>query len=82
VAPDLDLAVSIVLRGLEAIVHTAATERLSDLKSGTLTEATRMLVSLTGKATSAKPGRNRSMGPEPRSNPKQRRSSEGCELYD
>jgi AcrR family transcriptional regulator len=53
VAPDLDLAVYIVLRGVEAIVHNAATERLSDLKSGALTEeVTRMLVSyLTGKAT-------------------------------
>lgn len=53
VAQDLDLAVYIVLRGVEAIVHNAATERLSDLQSGALTEeVTRMLVGyLAGKAT-------------------------------
>jgi AcrR family transcriptional regulator len=55
VAPDLDLAVYIVLRAVEAIVHNAATERLSDLKSGVLTdEVTRLLLGyLTGKTTAA-----------------------------
>lgn len=53
VAPDLDLAAYIVLQGVEAIVHNAATQRLSDLKSGALAkEVTRMLVGyLTGKTT-------------------------------
>lgn len=52
VVPDLDLAVYVVMRAVEAVVHNAATERLSDLKSGALTEeVTRMLVGyLTGKA--------------------------------
>lgn len=51
VVPDLDLAVYVVMRTVEAVVHNAATERLSDLKSGALTqEVTRMLVGyLTGK---------------------------------
>jgi AcrR family transcriptional regulator len=56
VAPDIDLAVYVVLRAVEAIVHNAATERVSDLKSGVLTdEVTRMLIGyLTGKATPVK----------------------------
>ena len=56
VAPYIDLAAYIVLRAVEAIVHNAATERLSDLKSGALTnEVTRMLVGyLAGSATPAK----------------------------
>ncbi len=56
VVRDLDLAVYVVTRAVEAVVHNAATERLSDLKSGVLTdEVTRMLVGyLTGKATPVK----------------------------
>ncbi|HKU97451.1 MAG TPA: TetR/AcrR family transcriptional regulator [Vineibacter sp.] len=52
VVPDLDLAAYVTMRAVEAVVHNAATERLSDLKSGALTdEVTRMLVGyLTGKA--------------------------------
>jgi len=56
VVPDLDLAVYVVMRTVEAVVHNAATERLSDLKSGALTEeVTRMVVGyLTGKAAPAR----------------------------
>jgi AcrR family transcriptional regulator len=52
VVPDLDLAVYVVTHAVEAIVPSAATERLKDLKSGVLAEeVTRMLVGyLTGKA--------------------------------
>ena len=51
VTPDLDLAVYILLRVVGAIVHNAATKRLSARNSGVLTdEVTRMLVGyLTGK---------------------------------
>jgi AcrR family transcriptional regulator len=56
VVGDLDLAVYIVSRAVEAIVHNAVTERLDDLKSGAIaSEVTRMLVGyLTGRATSAR----------------------------
>ncbi|MBP6014034.1 MAG: TetR family transcriptional regulator [Alphaproteobacteria bacterium] len=53
---DLDLAVYMLTRAVEAIVHNAVTERLHDLKSGALAdELTRMLVGyLTGKAVVAR----------------------------
>jgi AcrR family transcriptional regulator len=56
VVRDLDLAVYIVSRAVEAIVHNAVTERLDDLKSGAIAdEVTRMLVGyLTGRATATK----------------------------
>src|SRR5262249_54200001 len=52
IAPaDLDLAVYIVARTVEAVIHNAVTDRFDDLKSGALAEeVTRMLVGyLTGK---------------------------------
>ena len=51
IVPDLDLAVYIVMRTVEATVHDAVAERPKDLKSGALAEeVTRMIVSyLTGK---------------------------------
>ncbi|TWT01683.1 TetR/AcrR family transcriptional regulator [Reyranella sp. CPCC 100927] len=57
VVPDLDLAVYVAMRAVEAVIHNAATERLSDLKSGALTqEVTRMLLGyLTGRATPVTP---------------------------
>jgi AcrR family transcriptional regulator len=53
---DLDLAVYMVTRAVEAIVHNAVTTRLQDLKSGALAEElTRMLVGyLTGRPAVAK----------------------------
>lgn len=53
--PDLDLAVYVTTRTVEAVVHNAVTERLQDLKSGALAEeVTRMLVGyLTGKPVAA-----------------------------
>lgn len=59
---DLDLAVYIVSRTVEAVVHNAVTERLADLKSGAIADdVTRMLVGyLTGKSAFAKhPARER-----------------------
>lgn len=55
-APDLDLAAYVVLQAVEAVVHNAATERLSDLESGVLTdEVTRLVVGyLTGDAAPPK----------------------------
>lgn len=44
-APDLDLAAYVVTQAVEAIIHNAATERLTDLRSGLVAkEVTRMLV--------------------------------------
>ncbi|MCE9524383.1 MAG: TetR/AcrR family transcriptional regulator [Alphaproteobacteria bacterium] len=56
VVPDLDLAVYIVTRTVETVIHNAVTQRSHDLKSGALAEeVTRMIVSfLTGKPLAAK----------------------------
>jgi AcrR family transcriptional regulator len=53
---DIDLAVYIVTRTAEAVIHNAVTERPGDLASGALAEElTRMLVGfLTGKAVAAR----------------------------
>ncbi len=55
VVPDLDLAVYVVMRTVEATVHDAVTEREGDVASGALVEeVTRMIVSyLTGKPLAA-----------------------------
>ncbi len=54
--PDIDLAVFMLTRTVEAIVHDGVSERLQDLKSGALTEElTRMIVGyLTGKPIALK----------------------------
>jgi AcrR family transcriptional regulator len=56
VVADLDLAVYMVCRTVETVIHNAATERPLDLRSGALAEElTRMIVSfLTGKPLAAK----------------------------
>lgn len=56
VVDDLDLAVYIMTRTVEAVVHNAVTERPQDLKSGALAEeVTRLLIGyLTGKTVAAK----------------------------
>lgn len=56
VVPDLDLAVYMVTRTVETVVHNAVTQRPQDLRSGALAEElTRMIVSfLTGKPLVAK----------------------------
>ncbi len=56
VVPDLDLAVYMVTRTVETVVHNAVTQRPQDLQSGALAEElTRMIVSfLTGKPLVAK----------------------------
>jgi AcrR family transcriptional regulator len=53
---DLDLAVYVVTRTVEALVHNAVSERPQDLKSGALAEeVTRLLAGyLTGKLVAAK----------------------------
>jgi len=55
VVPDLDLAVYVVSRTVEAVIHNAVVERPQDLKSGLLAEeVTRMIVGyLTGKPPAA-----------------------------
>lgn len=56
VVPDLDLAVYMVTRTVETVVHNAVAQRPQDLRSGALAEElTRMIVSfLTGKPLVAK----------------------------
>jgi AcrR family transcriptional regulator len=56
VVQDIDLAVYIVTRTVEAVVHNAVTDRSKDLASGALAEeVTRMLVGfLTGRAVPVK----------------------------
>lgn len=51
IVPDLDLAVYVVTRTVEAVVHNAVSQRPQDLKSGALAaEVTRLIVGyLTGK---------------------------------